>query len=197
VVFSAITNGPKGLVPVKAANGSAPRSNQFQISGTGSDDFYRGQPLDLSTAGLLVKLTNAGTPIVGVFSGVEYVATDGSVIFKPFWDSPGAVQTGSQVRATIYDDPLTIFQIRADATLSIDEVGGFYDFDTAAGTGGSTVTGQSSISLSVSSENDDPDGRSVLLRQFDVQKGRPGDLRTALVQIVLPVFGAALSGEPN
>ena len=197
MVFSAITNGPKGLVPVKAANGVAQRSNQYQISGTGSDDFYRGQPLTLAATGLLVKLTNAGTPIIGVFSGVEYVATTGEVIFRPFWDSPGAVQTGSQVRATIYDDPLGIFQIRADADLTIDEISAFYDFDTAAGTGGSTVTGQSSLSLSVTSENTDPDGRSVLLRQFDVQKGRPGDIRTALVQFVLPQYGAALSGEPN
>ena len=100
--------------------------------------------------------------------------------------------TGSQVRARIYDDPLQLYQIFADADLTIDEVAAYYDFDTAAGTGGSDVTGQSSLSLSVTSENTSAAGRSVVLRGFDVQKGRPGDLRTAIVQFVDPEFAAQI-----
>jgi len=192
VVFSAITNGPRGLVPVKAASGLPQRSNQYQTLSTGSDNFFTGQPMKIDDTGLIVKLAAAGDTILGVFSGVEYVRTNGDVIFLPYWDKPGAVQTGSQVRCTVYDDPDGIFQIFADADLTVDEVSGFFDFDTAAGTGGSTVTGQSSISLDVSSENASPSGKSVILRQFDVQKGRPGDLRTALVQFVDPEFAAQI-----
>lgn len=190
MVFSAITNGPKGLVPVKAGSGAAQRSNQYQISGTGSDVFYRGQPLLILDTGLLSILTAVTDKILGVFSGVEYLATAGDVIFRPYWDAPGSVQTGSQVRATVYDDPFGIFQIFANADLTLDEVAGYYDFTTVAGTGGSTVTGQSDLGLDVSSESNSPANQQMVLRGFDVQKGRPGDLRTALVSFTEHEYAA-------
>ncbi len=192
MVFSAITNGPKGLVPVRASNGLAQRSNQYQILGTGSDKFYRGQPLMIGTDGLVIILTASTDTILGVFGGVEYVASAGDIIFKPYWDAPGAVQTGSQVRCTIYDDPQGVFQMYADADLSVARVSDYFKFDTVAGTGGSVVTGQSSLSLDVGATATSPAGYQIQLRGFDVQKGRPSDLRTGLVQFVDPEFAGEL-----
>ena len=192
MVFVARPNGPRGLVPAKASSGAAQRSNQYQISGTGSDKFYTGQPLLIVDTGLLSILTAVTDKIVGVFSGVEYVAANGDIIFKPYWDAPGVVQTGSQVRATVYDDPFGIFSIYANADLTLDEVSGYYDFTTVAGTGGSTVTGISSLGLDVSSENSSPGNQQMVLRGFDVQKGRPGDLRTALVSFTETEYAAII-----
>ena len=192
MVFTAQPNGPRGLSPVRASDGTPNRANTYQIAGAGSDKFYSGQPLKIGDDGLIVKLAAAADTILGVFDGVEYVSSAGDVIFKPFWDAPGSVQTGSQVRARIYDNPFEQFLIFADADLTIDEVSGYFDFDTVAGTGGSDTTGLSSLSLDVSSENASAAGRSVVLRGFDVQRGRPGDLRSAIVQFVDPEFAAQI-----
>ncbi len=192
MVFSAQPNGPRGLVPVKASNGLAQRSNQYQILGSYGTKLYTGQPIMIGTDGLLIVLTAATDTILGVFSGVEYVASAGDIIFKPYWDAPGAVQTGSQVRATVYDDPQGIFQIFADADLSVARVSDYFKFDTVTGVGGSVVTGISSLSLDVGATATSPGGYQVQLRGFDVQKGRPGDLRTGLVQFVDPDYAGEL-----
>jgi len=149
----------------------------------------------IGTDGKLIVLTAATDTILGVFAGVEYISTVGDVIFKPYWDAPGAVQTGSQVRATIYDDPRGIFSIYADADLSIARVSDYFKFDTVVGTGGSTVTGQSSLSLDVGATATAADGYQIQLRGFDVQKGRPGDLRTGLVQFVDPEYAGELGAD--
>ncbi len=192
MVFTAKPNGPRGLYPIRSAGAVVPSANIYQISGTGSDKMYSGQPLLILDTGLLSILTAATDTIVGVFDGVEYIAAAGDIIFKPYWDAPGSVQTGSQVRARVYDGPFDQFGIYANADLTLDEVAGYYKFTTVAGTGGSTVTGVSSLGLDVSSESASSAGYQMVLRGFDVQKGRPGDLRTALVQFVDPEFAGEI-----
>ena len=187
--FTAQPNGPRGLSPARAQSGTPARANIYETAGNGSNKFYSGQPVKINTSGQLVILAAAGDAIIGVVDGVEFVDVNGDIKFGPVWTAPGAVFAGTVVQVRVYDNSDELFNLFADADLSLNDVGAYFDFDTVAGTGGDDTTGRSSLSLDVSSKNAAPAGKQVVLRAIS---DRPGDLRSAIVQFVDPQFAAQI-----
>lgn len=188
--FTAQPNGPRGLTPLKAQSGTPARSNTYQILGTYAVKLYSGQPVALDANGQIVALTDEDTIVAGVFDGVEYVDAQGDIKFSPYWPAPGAIATGSTVKARVYDNADELFLIKSDLDLTQDDVGKYFQFDTAAGTGGDDTTGKSNLSLDSVTANAAATSRQVVLRGIS---DRPGSVQDAIVQFVNPRFAGPIA----
>jgi hypothetical protein len=91
--------------------------------------------------------------LLGVFWGCEYVSsTTGEKIFSNYWPGSGA-DTNHPVKAFVYDDPMQMYAIASDASLTSKATLRGHVFANAnfsSGTSGSTTTGISSAALAVS-----------------------------------------------
>jgi hypothetical protein len=88
-----------------------------------------------------------GISLLGIFAGVEYNDAAGKPVVSNFW--PTGV-TGSNIRAYVYDDPETLFDVEftnpSSGTSVQTSVGEECDWVPTA-PGGSTFTGLSSTKL--------------------------------------------------
>lgn len=191
--FTANANGPRGFDVVKGRDGTPQRSVDARIAGTGADKFYVGQPVGM-TAGLLTVLADDANPVAGVFDGCQYEAENGDVIYSPYWPAPGAVKTGTTVKARIY--PATgLFLIKSTAALAQADIGKFYALDTTVGTGGSDFTGRSSVSLDAATGNAAATGLLVQLLEISPREEGGDEVGTlAVVQFVRPQFASNTDG---
>ena len=193
--FNPNPNGPRGFDVVKAKNGTPNRSIDARISGTGSDKLYVGQPVGIDANGQLIVLADDANKVAGVFDGCEYVDTNGDIKFSPFWPAPGAVQTGSVVKARIYDANDNLFLINSDEVLDQSDIGKYFSLVVTVGTGGTDITGRSTAQLDGSSANASAVG--LLVQVVDVsprEEGGDEGGSLAIVQFIRPAFGAALDG---
>jgi hypothetical protein len=194
--FNPNPNGPRGFDVAKAKNGTPNRSITARIAGNGSDKFYVGQPLKLA-AGLLVVLADDADDVAGVFDGCEYVDTNGDIRFSPFWPAPGAVATGSVVKARIYDANDSLFLIQANDTLDQTDVGLYAALVVTVGTGGDDTTGRSTAQLDAASVNASAVGLLVQIVAVSPREEGGDEVGTlAVVQFIRPQLGAALDGAP-
>ena len=182
--FTASPNGPRGFTPVRAASGTPNRANEYRISGTYATKIYSGQPVMLHTDGTIIVLAAANSLVLGVFDGCEYVETTGDIKFSAYWPAPGAVKTGSVVKARVYDNPSEQFLIKADADLTQTQVGEYADLDVAAGTGGDDTTGKSSVSLDQSATDATIQADNMVVIR-EISK-RAGSDQEAIVQFIRP-----------
>ena len=91
--------------------------------------------------------------LLGAFGGCEYVSsTTGEKIFSNYWPGSGA-DSNHPVKAFVYDDPMQLFAICSDASLtSKATLRGhvFANANFATATSGSTTSGKSTAKLGVS-----------------------------------------------
>lgn len=151
------TNAPKGLEPVRMADGSAwtGAMNSYQIATTYASTIFTGDPVTIANTGFLERGA-AGSAIVGVFMGVKWIDSLGTARFTPYWPGNPGVLTGSTVEALVIDDPNVVFTIQetsntgtAGTPLALADRGLNANFLYTAG---STATGQSAVSLDNSTE---------------------------------------------
>jgi len=150
-----------GLRPV-GLNGSATNSTgvtQYEIAATNANAIYQYSPVIPLAAGVIdiVGNANGGTvPFLGVLMGVEYVdSSSKKTVFKNYW--PGAnsvsVDTNFPVKAFVADNPMQIFVVAADESVTdrataLADV--FSNCSLATATSGSTATGRSTAQLDIS-----------------------------------------------
>lgn len=183
MAFTQQPNGPRGLAPYRASDGIPNRAVEYKILGTYGTKIYSGSPVALNTDGTIIVPADVDTRILGVFDGCEYVDTQGNVVFSPYWPAPGAVQTGSDVEARVFEAQGELFLIYADGDLTQAQVGEY--FTLTALSGGSDITGKSNIALDANSNGTSVVDKTVVLRQiadFD------GTVRNAVVQFIRPEF---------
>lgn len=151
------TNAPKGLEPVRMADGSAWTGalNSYQIATTYASSIFTGDPVTIANTGFLERGA-AGSAIVGVFAGVKWIDSLGTARFTPYWPGNPGVLTGSTVEALVIDDPNVVFTIQetnnlgaAGTPLALADRGLNANFLYTAG---NTATGQSAVSLDNSTE---------------------------------------------
>lgn len=188
--FTPNANGPRGFDVVKARDGTPQRSVDARIAGTYANKLYVGQPVGIDANGQLIVLADDANQVAGVFDGCQYDAVDGSVVFSPYWPAPGAVKTGSTVKARIY--PASgLFLIKADAQLTQAMVKQYFALDTTVGTGGNDFTGRSTVSLDVATANDAAAGLLVQLVEISPREEGGDEVGSlAIVQFIRPQFAA-------
>jgi len=152
------TIGSFGLRPM-AILGQATNTTgatEYRIASNNTNPIYNGSPvIPLSTGFIdIVGAAAGGTvSLLGVFGGCEFISsTTGQKVFSKFWPGSGA-NSSFPVKAFIYDNPMQLFTIASDASLT-DEATAlghvFANANFATATSGSTATGNSSASLAVS-----------------------------------------------
>jgi len=146
------TNVSFGLRPLSRLGSSynTTGTTEYRIAYDNSNRIYQGMPVIPTAAGTIDDLQAAagGTvSILGVFYGCEYVSsTTGERIFSNNWPGSGA-DSNHPVKAFVYDDPMQLFVIAADAgggsfdTESEIRAAVFLNVQLANGNSGNNTTG--------------------------------------------------------
>ena len=137
---------PYGFKPVRSLYMRGPTPNlyrRYSIADDYATGLFKGDPVAITTDATLIIAT-VGLNLAGIFEGVEFANDSREVIFRHHWP---ASQSGSSIRAYVFDDPYLIFMAESDqdtTALVAGDVGENVDF--ISGTG-STVTGISAYSV--------------------------------------------------
>ncbi|HAT67644.1 MAG TPA: hypothetical protein DCS66_24110, partial [Flavobacteriaceae bacterium] len=153
-------NGAFGLRPV-AKMGSGSNSTgvsaytMYEIANGNTNAIYQGSPvIPLSTGYIdIVGAAAGGTvSLLGAFQGCQYVSsTTGKPTWSNYWPGSGA-DSNHPVQAWVADDPSQLFVIATDASWTSKATARaavFANANFASGTSGSTTTGMSSATLSI------------------------------------------------
>ena len=138
------TSAPFGMRPAFHPSG-LDRARAYAdgiVSGYGSD-ILKGQPVKLVTAGV-IQPAASGDAFLGAFDGVEWTDTTGRRRISNYWPASTAYQAGSCI-AYVWDDPLVVYEMQADGSLTQAAIGDQYNITNA--TAGSNVTGLSQCTL--------------------------------------------------
>ena len=152
------SNGAFGLRPYSKVgqNTNSTGMTEYRIASDNSNVIYTGSPvIPLSTGFIDIVGAAAGGTVglLGAFNGCEYVSsTTGETVFSKHWPGSGA-DSNFPVRAFVFDDPLQLYVVASDATLTNEATARaaiFANANFSSGTSGSTTTGKSSAALAVS-----------------------------------------------
>lgn len=168
----ATTAAPYGLRPINLIGGQqfAGSTRQIKIASGYAANIFFGDVVAIGTDGTIVKVTNVGTNAdpfpagtVGVFLGCAYTSPSlGYFLNSQYWPT-GTV--ASDAMAYVCDDPDTLFQIQADASVTQTMLGSNFGVNQTAG---STTTGDSKISLDVATR---ATTNTIALRLVDFVNG--------------------------
>ena len=145
-------SGGFGLQPLNSGNGVTFNgvTNQYNIPATGGQSIFQGDPVALSTAGVVIRGT-ASSAITGVFQGCKYQDSSGVWQFSNYFSGATAFLSGNTPVAMVIDDPMAQYTItEGDAS----GASGTPLLSSAPGlnanflyTAGSTRTGISAVTL--------------------------------------------------
>ncbi len=139
-----------GLQCVSHPSGQT-RAREYRIlnnAGTGyGTAIYYGSLVKIHTDGTL-NIGDGTSDAIGVFAGCEFIDATGKPTESKHWPASQTLQTGSVVKAYVYDDQQNIYKVGVSAngaSWTQDVIGGQVDI---ANTGsGSATTGMSSGSV--------------------------------------------------
>lgn len=159
------TYTPSGLKPIFSPMGTV-RPIQAQIKSGYGTDIYGYQPVRYglssdsgSVEGYIVP-SAAGEALIGSFMGVEYVDGTGRQRVSQYWP---ASTVATNIIAYVTSDPTIVYEIQANATLTIANIGNQYNTDSATG---STPIGYSNTGLNVASSASNAQLRVVNLSPY-------------------------------
>lgn len=138
------SNNPFGFKPSRHLSGGLIRSKEYRIASAYGTTIYSGDPVKLVNTGTIEQAA-AGDRLLGVFQGCQYVAADGEPKFSAHYPASVSIQTGSVIKAFVYDDPNIAYKVQSAGTPAQTNVGNLADH--VVGTG-SSVTGESGATLS-------------------------------------------------
>lgn len=131
-----------GLQPVYHLTGGTVRANEYPIASAYDTTIFNGDLVELHTDGTITQAAAAQTNLIGVFKGVSYTASDGSVVYSKTWP---ADTVATNIKAYVFDDPDIVFRVQADqvgSALAQTNVGNNTDITVAAG---NSTTGTSGM----------------------------------------------------
>lgn len=138
------TSAPFGLRPVFSPSGVV-RPSVYSIATGYASNILQNQPVKIGTDGT-IQAAAIGDRFIGTFQGVEFVDTDGKLRVSNKWTASTAA---TNIVAYVTMDPTIVYEIQANATMTVANIGEQMDFTTI--TAGSTVTGLSQLMLDVAS----------------------------------------------
>ena len=131
-----------GFRPTRSLVGGQIRTEEYAIAANYNTAIYTGQVVEAVAAGGIEAAAAGDTQQLGVFGGVSYTDPTTS---KPTWSAYYPASTNaSDLKASVYVDPYIVFEAQHDGTGTAALNHAAMDF---TGTGGSTITGQSTSEL--------------------------------------------------
>jgi len=126
-----------GAIPIRVLGGvRGPIVNSMGIQWTIATGYAtaiaQGDFVKQINDGTLQRAAAGDVNIIGVFAGVSYKASDGSIVYSKTWP---ASTSATEIKAYVYDDPKTVFQIESDqdtTALASNSVGENADIVVAA-----------------------------------------------------------------
>ena len=117
----------------------------FEGSSSGTTSLiWTGSPVIPLASGLIdiVGAAAGGTvPLLGVFMGCKYIATDGTPTWAPYWPGYAAIKPSTEAIAYVADNPHALFVINADGALPDSAL--FSNANFATATTGTNTSGYS------------------------------------------------------
>ena len=178
-----------GLRPIGNLSATgAQKQYGYEIADNQSGAIYQG---DLVTVfdGYIVKFApGSHTAAVGVFNGCSYVdPTTGKPTYKNYY--PGSVNiTSGKIEADVLDDPNQLFVIQADEDIVAADIGKNAD---VVGTGGSTVTGVSTMELDSSTIANTAALNLKIVGLYSAPDNAYGNYAKVVVKINEHLYGSA------
>ena len=170
------TDKPFGLRAVRHLSGGCVQTNEYTIAAAYATNLYSGDPVQLVAGGTIEICVAAQADCMGVFSGCSYVNAAGEQVFSKYWPSDSAA---TDIKATVFDDPMIIFAVQGDSTgVAAIDIGSMSDWTIAAG---DTSIGQSKTVLNGSTSGTQAGLR--VLRKVDVDDNAFGAY--AVVEVLL------------
>lgn len=134
-------DAPFGFMPWKHGGGGVGgRTNEYTLATAYGTSIFYGD-LVKEVADGSIELAGEGEAFVGVFAGVNWIGADGSVHFSKMWTASTAEQSGTEIKALVFDDPNQLFLVQATGTIAEADKGQLADMDNAQA--GNTTTGVS------------------------------------------------------
>jgi len=124
-------NSPNGFTPAYHMSGGTIRPSEFAIASATNASIFSGDVVNLSS-GLVIQGTATGAPL-GVFAGVEYQATDGSVVFSKVWTADVVTLGAANAKAYVYSDPDIVYEAQSTGTPTQASIGTTNTISTTAG----------------------------------------------------------------
>ena len=134
-------DAPFGFRPWKhGAGGTGGRLTEYTLSTAYNTALFEGDLVKTDGSGN-INIGTAGDAAVGVFAGVKWVGSDGSVNFSNHWTASTAEKSGTTIKALVFDDPNQLFLAQSNGSMTAADIGQFCDIDTSQS--GSATTGKS------------------------------------------------------
>lgn len=131
---------PFGLRPSYSPSGVL-RPTAYAIATGYNANILQNQPVKIGTDGN-VQAAAIGDRFIGTFQGVEFTDSDGRRRVSNKWT---ASQAGTDIVAYVTLDPTIVYEIQANGSIAVTDIGSQADFTTI--TAGSTTTGLSALML--------------------------------------------------
>jgi hypothetical protein len=177
-----------GLRPIGNLSATgAQKQYGYEIADNQAGAIFQGDLVTI-VAGFVVKFAPAThAAALGVFNGCQYIdPTTGKPTFKNFY--PGSVNiTSGKIVADVMDDPSQLFLIQADEDIVQADIGKNADI---IGTGGSSITGVSTMELDSSTIADTAALNLKIVGLYNVPGNALGDFAVVVVKINEHLYGS-------
>jgi hypothetical protein len=134
------TSQPFGLRPAYSPSGVI-RPTAYTIASAYGSNILQNQPVKIGSDGTL-QAAAIGDRFIGSFQGVEFTDSDGRRRVSNKWT---ASTSATDIVAYATLDPSIVFEIQANGSVAVSDIGSQADFTTI--TAGSTTTGLSAVML--------------------------------------------------
>jgi hypothetical protein len=138
---------PFGLRPAYSPSGVV-RPTAYTILTGYAVNILQSQPVKIGTNGT-IEAAAIGDRFIGTFQGVEFTDSDGRRRVSNKWTASIA---GTEIVAYVTLDPSIVYEIQANGSIAVTDIGKQADF-TTIGTG-STTTGLSAMMLDTATLTD-------------------------------------------
>jgi hypothetical protein len=177
-----------GLKPLGNLSATgAQKQYGYEIEDNQAGAIFQGDLVTI-VGGYVVKFApGTHAAALGVFNGCNYIdPTTGKPTWKNYY--PGSVNiTQGKIIADVLDDPSQLFLIQADEDIVQADIGKNAD---VVGTGGSTITGVSTMELDSSTIADAEARNLKIVGLYDVPGNSLGDFAVIVVKINEHLYGS-------
>lgn len=145
-------DAPSGFTPVRHLHGGTIRyEGGYTIASAYATSIFTGDLVSLAAtrANKDIERTATGAAeIIGVFGGCQYQASNGDVVWSPYWPASTVTKGSADAEAFIYVDPGIVYEVQSDGILAATSVGLFADMVSTVA--GNASTGRSGEEIAAS-----------------------------------------------